>query len=97
MPLVFTENGQQHLEFVPSSQIKEAIANRGGQPIRFGDLLSALQEATETINRLQAENDKLWKVAMKDAPNQQPPTVIVQPAAPQKPDPLERYLLLRSL
>lgn len=96
MPMVFTTNGQQHLEFVPASQIKESM-DKGGQPIRLGDVLSALRDGTETINRLQAENEKLWKVAMKDAT----PTVVVQPAAPQ-PEPaqnnaLMRYMLLRSL
>jgi hypothetical protein len=96
MPMVFTTNGQQHLEFVPASQIKESM-EKGGQPIRLGDVLSALGQATETINRLQAENDKLWKVAMKDAPQQQPPTVVVQQPSPQQPNPLERYMLLRSL
>jgi hypothetical protein len=95
MPMVFIANGQQHLEFVPATQIKESM-EKGGQPIRLGDVLSALSEATETINRLQGENDKLWKVAMKDAPKQQPPTVVVQQAAPQ-PSPFEKYMLLRSL
>jgi hypothetical protein len=60
MPLVFTENGQQYLEFVPSSGIKEAFA-RGGKPILFGDLLTVLKEATDKIDQLQAENDRLWK------------------------------------
>lgn len=96
MPMVFNTNGQMHLEYVPVSQIKESM-DKGGQPIRLGDVLSALREASETINRLQAENDKLWKVAMKDSPNQQPPTVIVQQPAPPQPSPLEKYLLLRSL
>jgi hypothetical protein len=71
--------------------------DHGGQPIHLGDVLAALGEATENINRLQAENEKLWKVAMKDAPAQQPPTVIVQQSAPPKPSPFEKYLLLRSL
>jgi hypothetical protein len=98
MPMVFTTNGQQHLEFAPAPQIKESM-EKGGQPIRLGDVLSALGEATEIINRLQAENEKLWKVAMKDAPKQEPPTVVVQQPAPspQKPSPFERYMLLRSL
>lgn len=96
MPMVFKTNGQMHLEYIPVSQIKESM-DKGGQPIRLGDVLSALSQATETINQLQAENDKLWKVAMKDSPNQQPPTVIVQQAAPPQPSPLEKYLLLRSL
>jgi hypothetical protein len=103
MPMVFTTNGQQHLEYIPASQIKESM-EKGGQPIRQGDVLAALVEATETINRLQAENnrlqaenDKLWKVAMKDAPEAQRPTVIVQQPAPQSPNPLDRYILLRSL
>ncbi len=96
MPMIFSANGQQHLEFVLASQIKESM-DKGGQPIRLGDVLSALGEATEKINQLQAENEKLWKVAMKDAPQQEPPTVIVQQQAPQRPNPLERYMLLRTL
>jgi hypothetical protein len=104
VPMVFSSDGQQRLEYVPTSQIKDSIT-KGGQPIRLGDLLSVLVGATETINklqaenaRLQAENDKLWKVAMKDAPPPQQPTVVVQqpPSAPQ-PSTLEKYLLLRSL
>jgi hypothetical protein len=96
MPMLFITDGQQHLEFVLGSQIKESI-EKGGQPIRLGDVLAALGQATETINRLQAENEKLWKVATKDAPAQQPPTVIVQQPAPLQPSPLERYMLLRSM
>jgi hypothetical protein len=102
MPMAFTTDGQRHLEFILTPQIKESM-DKGGQPIRLGDVLAALVEATETINRLQAENnrlqaenDKLWKVAMKDAPQQQPPTVVVQQPVPQQPSPLERYMLLRS-
>lgn len=103
MPMAFTTDGQRHLEFIPIPQIKESM-DKGGQPIRLGDVLAALVQATETINRLQAENnrlqaenEKLWKVAMKDAPQQQPPTVVVQQPVPQQPSPLERYMLLRSL
>lgn len=105
MPMVFTVDGQPHLEFVPGSKIKESM-DRGGQPIRLGDVLSALGQATQTISqlqtensRLQTENDKLWKVAIKDVT----PTVVVQPqpSAPQ-PQPaqnnaLMKYMLLRSL
>ena len=103
LPMVFTTDGQQRLEFVPVSQIKQSV-EKGGQPIRLGDVLSALSGATESINklqqenaRLQAENEKLWKVAMKDAPAQPPPTVVVQQSAPPRPSPFEKYLLLRSL
>lgn len=99
--MVFSTDGKQRMEFLPTSQIRDALT-RGGQPIR--DLLSVLNGATETINklqaenaRLQAENDKLWKIAMKDAPRQEPPTVIVQQPAPQQSSLLERYILLRSL
>lgn len=103
IPLVFTINGHSHLEFIPASRMMESMT-AGGQPLRFGDLLSALREATDTINRLQnenqrlqAENDKLWNIAMKDAPAPQPPsTVVLQQAAPQPADPLSRYILLRS-
>ncbi len=103
MPMLITVDGVQQLQFVPSSRIKEFM-DHGAQPIRLGDVLSALGEATETINklqgennRLQAENEKLWKVAMKDSPNQQPPTVVVQQPAPRRPSPLEQYMLLRTL
>jgi regulator of replication initiation timing len=103
MPMLFTADGMQHLEFVLASKIKDSM-DKGGQPIRLGDVLSVLGEATETINklqaennRLQAENEKLWKVAMKDAPQQEAPTVVVQQPALQKPSPLDRYMLLRSL
>jgi hypothetical protein len=68
----------------------------GGKPILFGDLLSVLKEATDKIDQLQTENERLWKVAMKDAPPQNP-TVIVQEPPQQQPSPLERYLLFRSL
>jgi regulator of replication initiation timing len=102
MPMLLTIDGVQHLEFVPISRIKEFVEH-GGMPIRLGDVLSALGEATQNINRLQednarlqAENEKLWKVAMKDAPRPQSPAVIVQPA-PAQPSPLEKYMLLRSL
>jgi hypothetical protein len=96
MPMVMTINGQSQLQFVPASRIKEFM-DHGAQPIHLGDVLSALGEATETINRLTAENERLWKVAMKDAPPQQPTTVVVQQPAPQRPSALEKYLLLRSL
>ena len=55
MPMLITTDGQQHLEYVPGSKIKEFM-DKGGQPIRSGDILAALGEATETITRLQAEN-----------------------------------------
>ena len=58
MPMLFVADGQQHLEFVPISQIKESM-DKGGQPIRLGDVLSALGEATQNINKLQAENARL--------------------------------------
>ena len=68
LPMVFTADGQQRLDFVPVSQVKESL-EKGGQPIRLADLLALLSQQAETINRLQAENDKLWKVAMKDGPS----------------------------
>jgi hypothetical protein len=100
---MLSSDGQHRLEFVPTSQIKDSI-EKGGQPIRLGDLLSVLTGASETINklqaedaRLQAENDKLWKVAMKDAPQPQAPQTFVVQQSPQQPSQLERYMLLRSL
>jgi hypothetical protein len=89
MPMEFTTNGQQHLEFVPASQIKISM-QKGGKPILLGDVLSALGDATQTINQLQAqvaalkaENEKLWKVAIKNNPSQPPPTIVVQQPPPQ--------------
>ena len=70
--MLVTTDGTQHLEFVPVNQIKEFI-DKGGRPVTLGDVLSLLGAATEKVNNLQAENDKLWKVAMKDAQ-----TVVVQ-------------------
>lgn len=108
MPMVFTINGQNHLVFVLGSKIKESM-DKGGRPIRLGDVLSALGDATQTIAQLKAENanllkenDRLWKVAMKANPQLPPPTVVVQqpppqPPAPQQPSRLERYMLFRSL
>lgn len=106
MPMVFTVNGQSHIEWIAGSNIKESM-DKGGQPIRLGDVLSALNDATQMIAKLQAqnaalqtENDKLWKVAMKDSPDIQPPTVVVQQPQqpiPQQPSRLEQYMLLRSL
>lgn len=103
MPMLLTTDGVQHLEFVPISRIKEFV-DHGGMPIRLGDVLSALGEATQNINklqednaRLQAENEKLWKVAMKETPRPQPPTVVVRQLSPAQPSPLEKYMLLRSL
>ena len=78
MPMVFSENGQQHLEFIPASKIKESM-DKGGKPIRMGDVTAALNEATQRINQLQAENDKLWKVAMKSE------SIVIQPAPPPRP------------
>ena len=87
--MLLTTDGQQRLEFVPTSQIKDA-QTKGGQPIRLGDVLSLLGGNTETINklqaenaRLQAENDKLWKVAMKSE------AVVVQSSPPPEPSQAE--------
>jgi hypothetical protein len=100
MPILMTINGQPQLQYVPVSRIKEFM-DHGGLPIRLGDVLSALGEATQTISKLQAdnvtlqaENDNLWKVAMKDAPRPQPQTVVVQQPQPSA---LEKYMLLRAL
>jgi len=71
-PMMFLVDGKTHLEFVPIHNVREAL-ERGGHPIVLADITSALGEATEKINQLQAENDKLWRVAMKDSQ-----TVVVQ-------------------
>jgi hypothetical protein len=72
LPMLVAADGAQRLEFIPVHQIKETI-DKGGRPVTLGDVLSLLGAATEKVNNLQAENDKLWKVAMKDAQ-----TVVVQ-------------------
>jgi hypothetical protein len=82
LPMLVTTGGTQHLEFVPVHQIKEFL-DKGGRPVTLSDILSILGVATEKVNQLQAENDRLWKVAMKDAPKSE--TVIVQEAAPSAP------------
>ena len=81
LPIMFLADGKQHLEFVPVHGIKEAL-EKGGHPIALADILSALGEATERINQLQAENEKLWKVAMKSE------SVVVEtpPSVPPQPD-----------
>jgi|SRR6185437_6588462 len=99
-------NGNPTLQFVPASKVAETLKN-GGLPIRYGDVLSVLGQAAQSIQNLQAqnaalraENERLWKLAMKDNPRQvQPPapTVIVQQPASPPPSRLERYMLLRGL
>jgi hypothetical protein len=102
LPMVLVVDGTQKLEFVPVSRIKEFL-DHGAQPVRLGDVRAALKQDSDTIAQLQAENERLWKVARKDAPQPQPQTVVVQAPAtsPARPTPqdtrLERYMLLRSL
>ncbi|MGH7594675.1 MAG: hypothetical protein ACRELE_12615 [Gemmatimonadales bacterium] len=103
MPMMFTIENKQQLAFVKADQIKEAIGN-GGRPIRYGDVVALLNQASETISKLQAENEamkteneRLWKLAMKDSPSQPAPTVVVQQPVAQGPSPLEKYVLLRNL
>lgn len=94
LPMVITVDGAQQLQFVPVSRTKEFL-DHGAKPIVLADLLLALSQATEKINQLQAENEKLWKVAMKD--DQKPQTVAAQQQPVQQDNRLQRYLLLRSL
>ncbi|HEY5329273.1 MAG TPA: hypothetical protein VIJ79_05255 [Acidobacteriaceae bacterium] len=82
MPMSFTENGQTRWEYVPASKIQESIS-KGGRPLHMGEVLAALNEATQRINQLQAENDKLWKVAMKSD------SVVVQSVTPSGPSQAE--------
>ena len=76
MPMVFSADGQQHLEFIEATHIKEAM-DKGGLPIRLGDVMSALADGADQVSKLKSENDKLWQVAMKstsvtvEAPPQQ--------------------------
>lgn len=86
LPMLVTVDGAQRLEFVPVHQIKESI-DKGGRPVTLADILSILGAATEKVSQLQAENDRLWKVAMKDAPK--PETVIVQQPTQTGPSPAE--------
>lgn len=76
--MAFIVDGKSQIEFIPVHQIKEAI-ERGGHPIKLADIVNALSEATQRINQLQVENDKLWKVAMKSE------AVVLQPATPPAP------------
>jgi len=80
MPMVFTENGQTRIEYIPASQIKDSIDKRGGKPIRLGDVLALLVQQTQKINQLQAENAKLWQAVTNGTPRTQ--TVVVQPTGP---------------
>jgi hypothetical protein len=78
LPMIVTTDGAQRLEFVPTHQIKEFL-DKGARPVTLGDILALLGGATEKVNQLQAENEKLWKVAMKSG------SVVVEapPSAPQ--------------
>lgn len=105
MLIMFTVNGLPHLEFIPASKIAQAVKD-GGQPVRYGDVLSVLGQAAQTIQQLQAENaelkaenQKLWKVALKNNPQQlaPPAPVVIQQPVPPPPSRLERYMLLRGL
>jgi ABC-type nitrate/sulfonate/bicarbonate transport system substrate-binding protein len=84
--MMFVVDGKQHLEFVPTHDIKASM-ERGGHPVSLADILAALGEATEKINQLQAENDRLWKIAMKD-----PSTVVVQQQTPAKVGPTQAQI-----
>jgi hypothetical protein len=95
LPMVLIVDGVQQLQFVPVSRTKEFL-DHGAKPIVLADVLGALNRDAERINELQAENDKLWKIAGKEAPPALTPTVVVQQAPPQD-NRLERYMLLRSL
>jgi hypothetical protein len=59
----------------------------GGHPLVLADILTALGEATEKINHLQGENDKLWNVALKEAPKSE--IVVVQQPAQAAPSQAE--------
>jgi hypothetical protein len=76
LPMVTSVDGKQQIVFVPVHQVKEAL-DKGGRPITLADVLIALGAATERVNQLQVENDRLWKIAMKDSPKSE--TVVVQP------------------
>ena len=102
MSMKYTENGQEHVEFVAVSQIEEAT-KKGDKFIPLGELVRPLIRQAEIINKLQAEkaalqteNEKLWKISMKDQPGMPPPTVVVQQPTPQQPSPMERYLMIQS-
>jgi len=82
MPMVFIENGQSRIEYIPASKIKESIEN-GGKPIRLGDILALLGQQNQKIDQLQAENAKLWQAVTNGTPRTQ--TVFVQQAPPAPP------------
>jgi hypothetical protein len=87
--MVFVTDGKQHLEFIPTHDIKASL-EKGGHPVALADILTVLSEATEKINQLQAENDRLWKIAMKDAPKSE--TVIVQQQVPTQTAPTQSQI-----
>jgi hypothetical protein len=93
-PMIVTDNGAQRLEFVPVSQTKDALEH-GAQPVRLADVLGLLIQQSQTIAQLQTENDRLWKVAMKDSPSQ-PATVVVQQPTPPPVDPETQRAALRQ-
>lgn len=73
LPMMLTVDGKQQLTYVPADQIRQSL-EKGGRPITLADIFNALGAATERANQLQAENERLWKIAGKDAPQ----TVVVQ-------------------
>lgn len=76
MPMIFTEGGKQQIEFIAGSKIKESM-DKGGRPIRLGDVLVLLGQQTQKITQLQEENAKLWQAVTNGNPRTQ--TVVVQP------------------
>lgn len=86
LPMIVTTDGKSQLEFVPVHLIKEFL-DKGAHPVTLGDFLSLLGAANQKVAQLQAENDRLWKVAMKDIPK--PQTVVVQQPATQPIGPSE--------
>jgi hypothetical protein len=89
VPMLITVDGNQVLKYIPIREAKDSL-EKGGKPVKLGDIMSLLNANTQSINKLQAENaqlkednDKLWKVAMKDAPK--PETIVIQPAEPPAP------------
>lgn len=76
LPMIFTVDGQQQLKYVPVSEVK-AANEKGAHPITLGALLALLGQNAQQISQLKSENERLWKVAMKDKPE----TVVVQQSA----------------
>lgn len=90
---------QRQIIFVPISAISKAVDEEGVSPVNYGELLQLVRQLGEDNQRLQAENQHLWKVAEKPGAST---SVTVQQTPQTASDPNDerrqmRMMLLRSL